>query len=115
MDGVGSRMAEQTCLEADTQIGWRSGAWPIPYARYLHNTLTLGCEDPGWVARVCGTSEQMIFRHYRKLDSRPPDRRGPQGQRSSVVGHRAAGAFRSVPQSVPEQLCCDETREKSGL
>ena len=22
-------------------------------------------EDPGWVAQVCGTSEQMIFRHYR--------------------------------------------------
>jgi hypothetical protein len=23
-------------------------------------------EDPGWVAQVCGTSEQMIFRHYRR-------------------------------------------------
>jgi integrase len=23
-------------------------------------------EDPGWVAHVCGTSEEMIFRHYRK-------------------------------------------------
>jgi hypothetical protein len=23
-------------------------------------------EDPGWVAQVCGTSEEMIFRHYRK-------------------------------------------------
>jgi hypothetical protein len=22
-------------------------------------------EDPGWVAQVCGTSEEMIFRHYR--------------------------------------------------
>ena len=22
-------------------------------------------EDPGWVATVCGTSEEMIFRHYR--------------------------------------------------
>jgi hypothetical protein len=22
-------------------------------------------EDPGWVAKVCGTSEEMIFRHYR--------------------------------------------------
>lgn len=29
-------------------------------------TLSLSAgEDPGWVARVCGTSEQMIFRHYR--------------------------------------------------
>lgn len=23
-------------------------------------------EDPGWVAQVCGTSEAMIFRHYRR-------------------------------------------------
>jgi integrase len=23
-------------------------------------------EDPGWVARICGTSEQMIFQHYRR-------------------------------------------------
>ena len=23
-------------------------------------------EDPGWVAQLCGTSEEMIFRHYRK-------------------------------------------------
>ena len=23
-------------------------------------------EDPGWVAQVCGTSEEMIFRHYRR-------------------------------------------------
>ena len=30
-------------------------------------TLALSAgEDPGWVAQVCGTSEQMIFRHYRR-------------------------------------------------
>jgi integrase len=30
-------------------------------------TLALSAgEDPGWVAAACGTSEQMIFRHYRK-------------------------------------------------
>jgi hypothetical protein len=23
-------------------------------------------EDPGWVAQVCGTSEEMLFRHYQK-------------------------------------------------
>jgi len=29
-------------------------------------TLALSAaEDPGWVAKVCGTSEQMIFKHYR--------------------------------------------------
>jgi integrase len=30
-------------------------------------TLALSSgEDPGWVAQVCGTSEEMIFRHYRR-------------------------------------------------
>ena len=30
-------------------------------------TLALSAgEDPGWVAQVCGTSERMIFDHYRK-------------------------------------------------
>jgi hypothetical protein len=29
-------------------------------------TISLSaCENPGWVAHVCGTSEQMIFQHYR--------------------------------------------------
>jgi len=29
-------------------------------------TLALSAgEDPGWVAQVCGDSEQMIFQHYR--------------------------------------------------
>jgi integrase len=31
---------------------------------FISNALTAG-EDPGWVAEVCGTSEEMIFRHYR--------------------------------------------------
>jgi hypothetical protein len=31
---------------------------------FISLSLSAG-EDPGWVARVCGTSEQMIFRHYR--------------------------------------------------
>jgi len=59
-------------------------------------------EDPGWVAQVCGTSEEMIFRHYRNwmpnlrrghgralvraLDEPAPDspKIGPQG----APGHR---------------------------
>ena len=32
---------------------------------FITHALSAG-EDPGWVARVCGTSEQMIFRHYRR-------------------------------------------------
>ncbi len=35
-------------------------------------------EDPGWVAKICGTSEAMIFKHYRKwirsLDTRAGSR-----------------------------------------
>jgi hypothetical protein len=40
-------------------------------------------EDPGWVARVCGTSEHMIFQPLPtlpKLDSRSPDRCRTQSQ-----------------------------------
>ncbi len=32
---------------------------------FISLALSAG-EDPGWVAQVCGTSEQMIFRHYRR-------------------------------------------------
>src|SRR5262249_61242216 len=31
---------------------------------FISIALSAG-EDPGWVARVCGTPEEMIFRHYR--------------------------------------------------
>ena len=31
---------------------------------FISHALTAG-EDPAWVAELCGTSEQMIFRHYR--------------------------------------------------
>ena len=38
-------------------------------------TLALSAgEDPGWVVQVCGTSEQMIFQHYRRW--MPSQRRG---------------------------------------
>jgi hypothetical protein len=58
-------MAEQARLEADAQTGRRPRAWPVLHPRYLYHSPAIGGEDPGWVARVCGTSEQMIFRHYR--------------------------------------------------
>jgi hypothetical protein len=32
---------------------------------FITLALSVG-EDPGWVAQVCGTSEEMIFRHYRR-------------------------------------------------
>ena len=31
---------------------------------FITHALSAG-EDPAWVAQVCGTSEQMIFKHYR--------------------------------------------------
>jgi integrase len=33
---------------------------------FISLALSAG-EDPGWVAQVCGTSERMIFQHYRKF------------------------------------------------
>lgn len=38
------------------------------FARPISLALSAG-EDPGWVAQVCGTSERMIFQHYRKFMS----------------------------------------------
>ena len=40
-------------------------ALPVRKCRYFITLSLSAGEDPGWVARVCGTSEQMIFRHYR--------------------------------------------------
>src|SRR5262249_57635891 len=49
-------------------------------------TLALSAgEDPGWVAAVCGTSEQMIFRHYRKW--MPNTRRADGGAVARVFAH----------------------------
>ena len=44
---------------------------------FISLALSAG-EDPGWVAQVCGTSEQMIFQHYRH---RMPSLRRGNGQR----------------------------------
>jgi hypothetical protein len=33
---------------------------------FISLALSAG-EDPGWVAQLCGTSERMIFQHYRKF------------------------------------------------
>ncbi len=60
----------------------------IPYrAQYCIRdtfiTLALSSgENPGWVAQVCGTSEQMIFRHYRHWI---PGLRPGAGERISAV------------------------------
>ena len=46
-------------------------------------TLALSSgEDPGWVAQVCGTSEEMIFRHYRRWI---PGLRPGAGERISAI------------------------------
>jgi hypothetical protein len=44
-------------------------------------------EDPGWVAKVCGTSEEMIFRHYRTwIPGLTPDAGAKVGRILSGVG-----------------------------
>jgi hypothetical protein len=51
-------------------------------------TLALSAaEDPGWVAQVCGTSEQMIFRHYRRWI---PSQVRPDGRRIAALYRRPA-------------------------
>ncbi len=51
---------------------------------FISLALSAG-EDPGWVAQVCGTSERMIFEHYRKFMSNL--------QRQD--GRRIAGLYRN--------------------
>ena len=59
-------------------------------------TLALSSgEDPGWVAQVCGTSEEMIFRHYRRWI---PGLRPGAGERISAI------LISVVPQPLPESV-----------
>ena len=56
-------------------------------------TLALSAgEDPGWVAQVCGNSEQMLFEHYRTW--MPTLRRGH--------GRQLVGLLGSGPKMGPE-------------
>ena len=62
-------------------------------------TLALSAgEDPGWVAQVCGTSEQMIFRHYRRWI---PSQVRPDGRRIAALYRRPAGR-RTDPAWAPD-------------
>jgi hypothetical protein len=36
-----------------------------PHPRHFISIALSTSEGPGWIATVCGTSEEMIFRHYR--------------------------------------------------
>jgi len=54
-------------------------------------------EDPGWAAKVCGTSEEMIFRHYRTwIPGLNPDAGSKVGRILSARGspHRPLGRAR---------------------
>jgi hypothetical protein len=67
-------------------------------------------EDPGWVAQVCGTSEQMIFRHYRNW--MPKLRRGD-GQ---LLAKTMATGPKIGPEIGPEgDQDEDNARKISGL
>jgi integrase len=57
-------------------------------------------EDPGWVAQVCGTSEQMIFRHYRRWI---PGLQVGAGRRINRLFEKTLGG-RRIPKSVPKTV-----------
>ena len=52
-------------------------------------------EDPGWEAQVCGTSEQMIFRHYRKWIP------GLQNGAGNKIGSLLRTSFTAYPSPSP--------------
>ncbi len=67
-------------------------------------TLALSAgEDPGWVAQVCGNSEQMIFEHYRTW--MPNLRRGH--------GQHLAGMLGLGPKMGPKRP--SEQEERLGI
>jgi integrase len=69
-------------------------------------TLALSAgEDPGWVAQVCGTSEEMIFRHYRRWI--PGLRPG--------AGDKIGALLRSVALIQPEKLSPKPSLEDSVI
>lgn len=78
-------------------------------------TLSLSAgEDPGWVARVCGTSEQMIFRHYRNWI---PGLQTGAGRKISAALSSAIGPSDDQKvslKSVPERVFRVENRTKSS-
>jgi len=82
---------------------------------FISLALSAG-EDPGWVAQVCGTSERMIFEHYRKFMSNL--------QRQD--GRRIAGLYRNPGAGVgtdghrmgtgePQKLASARNLRKGGV
>jgi integrase len=82
-------------------------------------TLALSAgEDPGWVAQVCGTSERMIFDHYRKWMknlTRDDGRRlaGLYRTRSRLRGHRLGTGGRSKPKKM--RISAEKLVEAGGI
>ncbi|MDG2307475.1 MAG: hypothetical protein P8R42_23040, partial [Candidatus Binatia bacterium] len=66
-------------------------------------TLSLSAgEDPGWVAKFCGTSERMIWEHYRAY---LPDQ---------ADGSRVSAALLSVTRLLPETTENEDNPAKTG-
>jgi hypothetical protein len=74
--------------------------------RHTFITMALSAgDDPGWVAEVCGTSEEMIWRHYRKWI---PGEKRDHGQRiASALGRVRA---REMPAGGPRRRKASEIR-----
>ena len=69
---------------------------------FISIALSAG-EDPGWVAKVCGTSEEMIFRHYRTwIPGLNPDAGAKVGRILGGVG-RGNPPPLCVPRCVPNE------------
>jgi integrase len=86
-------------------------------------TLALSSgEDPGWVAQVCGTSEEMIFRHYRRWI---PGLRPGAGQkigallRSIAIEQDSEASLKPSPESeeikIPSEAIAETVAERGGF
>jgi integrase len=82
-------------------------------------TLALSAgEDPGWVAQVCGTSERMIFEHYRKWMVNLTRQDGRQIARlyrrpNPIDGHRMGTEPRTEPKNI--SICRDSLVAAVGV
>lgn len=89
---------EQLAVSIWTPTLERSGLEHRGQYNIKHTFITLAVsagEDPGWIARVCGTSEKMIWGHYRSWFPGDGTRHG---------GRVAARLLESVPKRGPEEF-----------
>jgi len=98
------QLAERVWLPTLQRAGLeRRGQYNVKHT-FVTLALSSG-EDPGWVARVCGTSERMIWRHYRRWFSAIGSGHG---------GQIAARLRKAVPKRGPERVGVEENATAGG-